>query len=155
MLLLSFNCHCACATTDESQQQHYTVTTIIKRLMITKILNKLCRFICMLLLLCNWSFIEKTSVKQSKKQQVCSIFLMTCTDQMYPPPPIDQRSMEYTTLNKFCPPPPPIDHRSMEYHYTKSVSHIAECTYTQGRCNPLLQSTIDLWKTTTLNKFHI
>ena len=32
--------------------------------------------------------------------------------------------------------PPPIDHRSMEYHYTKEVSHIAECTYTQGRCPP-------------------
>ena len=66
MLLLSCNCHCACATTDESQQQqYYTVTTTIKRLMITKILNNLCRFICMLfLLLCNWSFIEKSCVMQ-------------------------------------------------------------------------------------------
>ena len=45
MLLLSWNCHCACATTDESQQQQYdTVTTIIKQLMITKILNNICRF---------------------------------------------------------------------------------------------------------------
>ena len=26
--------------------------------------------------------------------------------------------------------PPPIDHKCMEYHYTKEVSHIAECTYT-------------------------
>ena len=54
MLLLSWNCHCACATTDESQQQQqqfYTVTTIIKKLMIIKILNNICRFICMLLLL--------------------------------------------------------------------------------------------------------
>ena len=50
--------------------------------------------------------------------------------------------------------PPPINHRSMEYHYTKQVSHIAECTYTQGRCTPL-QLTIDLWNTTTPNKFHI
>ena len=65
MLLLSCNCHWACATTDElqQQQQHYTVTTTIKRLIITKILNHLCRFIC-LLLLCNWSFIEKTCVMQ-------------------------------------------------------------------------------------------
>ena len=52
MLLLSCNCHCACANTDKSQQQqYYTVTTTIKRLMITKVLNNLCRFICMLLLL--------------------------------------------------------------------------------------------------------
>ena len=53
MLLLSCNCHQACANTDESQkkQQYYTVTTTIKRLMITKVLNNLCRFICMLLLL--------------------------------------------------------------------------------------------------------
>ena len=37
LLLLCFNCHCACVTTDELQQlQHYTVTTIIKRLIITK-----------------------------------------------------------------------------------------------------------------------
>ena len=68
MLLLSCNCHCACATTDESQKQqkYYTVTTIIKRLMITKILNNLCTFICMLLLLllCNWSFLEKTCMMQ-------------------------------------------------------------------------------------------
>ena len=44
MLLLPCNCHCVFATTDElQQQQHYTVTTIIKRLMITKILNNLCQ----------------------------------------------------------------------------------------------------------------
>ena len=54
MLLLSCNCHCVCATTDESQQ-HYTVRTIIKRVIITKILNNLCRLICMMLfLLCNF-----------------------------------------------------------------------------------------------------
>ena len=69
MLLLSCNCYWACATTDEAQQQqqYYTVTTTIKRLIITKILNHLCRFICLLLLLlllCNWSFIEKTCVMQ-------------------------------------------------------------------------------------------
>ena len=51
MLLLSCNCHWTCANIDESQQQHYIVTTTIKRLMITKVLNNLCRFICMLLLL--------------------------------------------------------------------------------------------------------
>ena len=51
MLLLSCNCHWACANKDESQQQqYYTVTTTIKRLMITIVLNDLCRFICMLLL---------------------------------------------------------------------------------------------------------
>ena len=31
-----------------------------------------------------WSFIEKTSVKQSIKQQVCSNFQTMFTDQMYP-----------------------------------------------------------------------
>ena len=59
MLLLSGNCHCACATTDESQQQqqYFTVTTIIKQLMITKILNNIHRFICMLLLLLGLSYV--------------------------------------------------------------------------------------------------
>ena len=33
-------------------------------------------------------------------------------------------------------PPTPIDHRCMEYYYTQHVSHIAQCTYTQGRCTP-------------------
>ena len=33
----------------------------------------------------SWSFIEKTSVKQSIKQQVCSNFQTMCTDKMYPP----------------------------------------------------------------------
>ena len=58
-MLLSWNCHCACATTDESQQQQqcYTVTTTIKQLMITKILNNICRFICMLLLLLCLSYV--------------------------------------------------------------------------------------------------
>ena len=51
-------------------------------------------------------------------------------------------------------PPPLIDHRSMEYHYTKEVSHIAKCTYTQGTCTPL-QLTIDLWNATTPNRFNI
>ena len=32
-----------------------------------------------------WSFVEKTSVKQSIKQQVCSNYQMMCTDQIYPP----------------------------------------------------------------------
>ena len=27
---------------------------------------------------------------------------------------------------------PPINHICVEYHYTKSVSHIAECTYAQA-----------------------
>ena len=51
-------------------------------------------------------------------------------------------------------PPPLINHSSMEHHYTKSVSHMAECTYTYGRHTPL-QSTIDLCNTTTLNQFHV
>ena len=49
----------------------------------------------------------------------------------------------------------PIDNRCMEYHYTKSVSHIAECTYTEDISNSPLQLTIDLWNTITPNKFHI
>ena len=49
-----------------------------------------------------------------------------------------------------------IEHRSLENHYTKYVSYIAQCTYTHGRLiPPLLQSSIDLWKTMTPNKFHI
>ena len=47
----------------------------------------------------------------------------------------------------------PIDHRSVEHHYTKSVSHIEECTYTHGRCTP--QLTTDLWNTITPNQCHI
>ena len=47
--------------------------------------------------------------------------------------------------------PPPIKHRSLENHYTTQVSYIAECTlcsYLED--GPLLlQSSIDLWKTTT------
>ena len=48
--------------------------------------------------------------------------------------------------------PSPINLRSIEYHYTKCISHIAECTYTKA---PLLQLTIHLWNTTTPNKFNI
>ena len=67
MLLLSWNCHCACATTDKSQQQQcYTVTTIIKQLMITKILNNICRFTCMLLLLLGLSYVIWKKLLQSK-----------------------------------------------------------------------------------------
>ena len=64
MLLLSCKCHWACANTDESQQQqqYYTVTTTIKRLMITKVLNNLCRFICMLLLLSHPIFMVLNSI---------------------------------------------------------------------------------------------
>ena len=32
---------------------------------------------------------------------------------------------------------PPIHHTSLEHHYTKSMSHIEECTYTHGRCTSL------------------
>ena len=38
----------------------------------------------------------------------------------------------------------------MQHHYTTSVSHIEECTYTQGRWTP--QSTTDACNTTTPNK---
>ena len=116
MLFLSCNCHWACATTDESwqqqqqqqQQQYYTVPTPIKRLMITKILNNLCRFICLflLLLLCNWSFIEKTHV-----MQWAHIF---------------KWSVHWAKMYN----PPLINHRSMEHHYIKWVLHIAEYSYT-------------------------
>ena len=49
--------------------------------------------------------------------------------------------------------PPPIDHRCMEYCYTKEVSHIAECTYTDGRWT-LLQLTINVWATAVPQKFN-
>ena len=56
-------------------------------------------------------------------------------------------------------PPPPVKHRLLEnYYYSKYVLHIEECTYTHGTLTPtlLLQSIIDLWKTTTmLNMFYI
>ena len=35
-------------------------------------------------------------------------------------------------------PPPPIEHRSLENHDTKSVSYIAQCTYTHDRLTPPL-----------------
>ena len=41
------------------------------------------------------------------------------------------------------PPPPPINHRSLEDHYTSAE-----------RPTSLLQSIIDLWKTTTPQQFH-
>ena len=34
------------------------------------------------------------------------------------------------------PTPPLINQRSMQHHYTKKVSHIAECTYTHCRLTP-------------------
>ena len=73
-------------------------------------------------------------------------------------PPLPQLTIDVwktTTPNKFHiwknahipvqtdPPPPPINHRSMEDHYTSAE-----------RPHPLLQLTIDLWQTATLNKFH-
>ena len=77
-----------------------------------------------------------------------------------PPPPIDHRSLEnHYTASVSCrqtPPPPPIDHRSMQDHCTDYVSQRDICTDTSAdRPHPLLQLTIDLWKTTTLNMFHI
>ena len=32
--------------------------------------------------------------------------------------------------------PHPIEHRYMQLHYTQYLSHIEECTYTQGRQTP-------------------
>ena len=52
-----------------------------------------------------WSFIEKTSVKQSIKQQVCSNFQMMCTDQMYPPVLTSggqEQSYKRTALHVIC-----------------------------------------------------
>ena len=34
--------------------------------------------------------------------------------------------------------PPLLDHRSLQHHYTESVGHIEECTYTHGRQTPPL-----------------
>ena len=72
-------------------------------------------FLCKPYLQCGtracWSFVEKTSVKQSIKQQVCS-------KRQAPP-----------TLSK----PRPTEAAD----YTKSVSHITQCRHTQGRCTPL------------------
>ena len=34
---------------------------------------------------------------------------------------------------------PLIEHRSPEHHYTESVSHIEECTYTHGRYTPAIE----------------
>ena len=60
-----------------------------------------------------------------------------------------------TTPVQRDPTPPPIDRRSMQDHYTNYISHIDVCTYTSAdRPHPLLQSTIDLWKTTTLHQFN-
>ena len=43
----------------------------------------------------------------------------------------------------------------MQDHYTDYISHIDICTDTSAdRPHPLLQLTIDLWKTTTLHQFH-
>ena len=50
------------------------------------------------------------------------------------------------------PPPPPLDHRPVLHHDTQEVAHIKEYTYTHGRWTPL-QSTRDLWNTTTPKSF--
>ena len=135
MLLLSWNCHCACATTDESQQQQqqqcYTVTTIIKQLMITKILNNLCRFICMLLLLCKWSFVEKTCV-----MQWADMFKWSAHWAMMSKPPSSNQPQIYAT---------PLHWMSFAY----SRMHIY-----LGQMSPC-QLTIDLWNTTTPKNFHM
>ena len=61
----------------------------------------------------NWSFAEKTSVKQSIKQQGCS------KKQMYP-------------LTNWT--------ESSRGQLHQSVSHIGECRHTQGRCTPTNQT---------------
>ena len=44
----------------------------------------------------------------------------------------------------------------MQYHDTQYISHIEECTYTNGRLTPpLLQSNIDVCNTMTPSSFHI
>ena len=52
-------------------------------------------------------------------------------------------------------PPPHINHRFIQDHYTDYISHIDVCRDTSAdRPHSLLQSIIDLWKTTTLWQFH-
>ena len=87
-----------------------------------------------------------------------------CTDTSADRPyPLLQSTIDLwktTTLHQFhgrlTPPPPPIQHRSLADHYTDYVANIVECTDTSvDRPPPLLQLTIDLWRTTTLTMFHI
>ena len=66
---------------------------------------------------------------------------------------LHQISFTYSRMHIYQGPPLPIDHKSKEYHYTEYVSHIGECTYTQGICTPV-QSTIDVWNTASTHKFH-
>ena len=82
-----------------------------------------------------------------------------------------------TTPVQTDPTPPPIDHRSIDDHCTEYISHIEECINTSAdrpqlpppvdhrsmedhytstdRPHPLLQLTIDLWKTTTLSHIEV
>ena len=67
-----------------------------------------------------------------------------CTQGRWTPQSINHRSMQHHYT------PPPINHRSMQDHYTDCISHIDVYIDTSAdRPHPLLQSTIDLWKTTT------
>ena len=133
MLLLSWNYHCAYATTDESQQQqqqYYTVTTIIKQLMITKILNNICRFIWMLLLLLLWGllYVIQKDHLWSKAWNVNEFKFGRGTYFGQWNPPVNQAWISGRPLHQiifitdWILPPPAIDHRSMEDHYTASVA---------------------------------
>ena len=127
ILLLSWNCHCAHATTDESQQQHYTVTTIIKQLMITKILNNICRFIWILLLLWGLSYVIWKDHLWSKAWNVNEFRFSRGSYFGQWNPLVNQAWISKTITpnnfhNRLNPTPPPIDHRSMEDHYTASVA---------------------------------
>ena len=158
MLLLSWNCHCACATTDElQQQQHYTVPTIIKQLMIPKILNNICRFIWMLFVVvivvmrsfvCN---VKRLSVKQSMKHKWVQIWQGNL---LWPVEPPSQSSMDLwktITPNNFHNRlnPEPLLQLTIDPWKTTTLHQLHD-----RLTPPLLQSTIYPWKTTTPHKFH-
>ena len=182
MLLLSWNCHCAYATTDESQQQqqqYYTVITIIKQLMTTKILNNICRFICMLLLLLCLLYVIWKDLLWSKAWNVNEFkFAWWIYFGWWTPSSIKHGSLEdhYTIwqTNLLWEMDPLVNWTWISGRPLHQIIFITDWTlpppptdhrsiednYTasvawQTDPTTLLQSTIDPWKTTTPHKFHI
>ena len=139
MLLLSFNCHCACPTTDESQQQeqHYTVTTIIKRLsqkywtIYVNVSVCCCCCVIFLLFICNCGCTMADEQQEQHETVTTTITqknlykLLSVGELIFE---IDWRSYAPLLINL----------RPTEPNYIKSITDIAQCTYSQVRCTPLL-----------------
>ena len=132
--------------------KYYTVTTIIKQLMITKILNNICRFIWMLLLLLLWGLLyviqkdhlwsKAWNVNEFKfgRGTYCGQWnpsvnwalisgrplhqIIFITDWILPPPPFNHRSMEDCYTASFAWQTDPTPSSNQPYIYGRPLHHI-------------------------------